>query len=880
MPLFLSVNMTGLNKLVYGFLGKFESFQNYFTSVCPWLASICVMMTIGMGVWKIMWDMANPKEFFVKLLMSLCFYFVLLGIYPIAMKGIIKLGMNLGYGAVFEGGAFEIEFTQSEQDKGKTVDGFYKWFAQEGGSLLRISDKQDNETAAKQALNFNLIDRDSGYIDLNKVYLYPLVFFKIFMSYVPKLTVLNFYSLFFSCGLMIIAVLIFVVVMFMIIVNYVMCLLDYFAFCGYGILMLPLSLWEGTKEYTQTLFGSVGKILIKLMVISSVVFIDVMTATDAFVEIYKGVVINGTGLGDRVVNYILGTTNIYPACLNIIIQSIFMYAISKEVSSIAGFITGGNPQMSFGEFANATKQAVRNVAGGATLGRGMSNGIKNAGHSVTSAISQGVAASKMGGSFGSAFGGAIGGSLATGAGNLTSKLAKSASPGNLMRSTNKVLDQLGMGGATLGAEEASGLPFRGQDCQSDYEGGSRGSEGSSSNSSIGGNTDIRKGNNALGSGSNQQENQTGKVGDVGGISDKSSIEKDKENSGLGSKSKEETSLGQVGKEDSLPSLASDSYIPSEDYNSISNTGRNNDINNGSDTSSLALQNNGDAQHVQDMNETGLSGAYGNVDEKYKMNKAELSSSQGASGALERVSGVLGSHGSQERKEAFGKMRQWANLNANSSDAGNRSLAKVLGGVSQFAERRQARMEAKEVGSAKLRSDEDEKKYGIKNPQAQKDWNNLSGTQKEMAKESSVGGFFKDIGNSVESSLKGNFVSKLNENGGIKYKTHGAMKNEEIDNAVKHSGGIKATSVANNEMNGEMGNYRFMAQFSENDSQRIGRRMNVDNQKAGFDSAIKSERQVSENENKQKNNNVENKISNKSDTSGTDKYKKRPKKGNR
>lgn len=886
--MFLSINYVGFNKIVYLFLERLDGFQDYFTEVCPYLACICMMMTIGMGVWKIMWGTMNPKEFFVKLFMNICMYFILMALYPIAMKGVLKLGTTLGYGAVYNGGKIEINLTQKDIDRRKSKDGFYTWLSNEAGSIFVADDSEAEKTAVTNAMNFNLIDRDTGYIDLNKLYLYPVAFFTVMMKYMPKVTSLSFLTLIPTMILVMASTVIFVVVLFFVIVNYIMALVDYFALCGFGILMIPLLLWDGTKDYTQKLFGSIGQILIKLMVNSAILFLDIMTVVDGFGMIYKSC-IETQSVGGKLVEYMIGSKELYPMCLIFILQSIFMYAISKNTDAIAGFITGGAARMSFGEFANAASQAVTNMGAGISMGRGAANAVSNTIHAGNSAVAKGMFAGNVAmqngagkaGAIGaglSAFGGSIVGSLGSQAASGMASAAESFKPENLKKNVNGAMRQLGLTHG-IDSEGYGGSPFSGiGPGGSSGGGGDGGSNGDITRGSSGDGSGGGDGNPSGGNGGNPGRNSgiggsgTGGQMSVGenspkfgksgsGSSEGSSPSVGRKGGDGGSRSGSD-GHGQAGPEGANGGLNASSGEISDDSpmsGSVHPDGEGGrpllggDGGSPEDTSAFAVQTQGDAEAVTRGHAMGLDGPYGAVNENDAMqfDRDSMKSNPmiyqgGVAGGLYHAAQMMGSSGNA-RRGAVERAKQWANLNSRSNDAGNRSVAKAVGFAAQWAERRLDRQEAKDAYKSMMQGKKDYDETGVYNHQAVKDWNNLSQEQKNMvinrdgSRDNAFTGFFKDVGNTIGRSFSAQNQALINSGKGVNLKTG----NMEADRAIKNNGGVYMASLNRKDMNGDRNRkaLRSVNGFKETEVQRMSAEADANAVRQGFEKPVKTENEA-------------------------------------
>ena len=408
------MKMTYLNS-IYGIFERIADFQIFFGDAARLLAGICFCMALGMMAIKVWLGGADLRGEVIKLFLTLVVYFIMIEIYPFAMKGILRLSMNLGYGAVFDGGSYDLKI---ENQNGKSKSDFYKWMAEATSGIFSISEEETDEEAVKQALELNIVDGETGYFDLNKTFRFIYVLFRVMWKAMPSK-----WQLILPTGalMMIMFLLGFLaafVCFIMCLIQYITCLIDYFAVVGFGILMVPLSLWEGTKSYTGTLLGSIGKIFIKLLVISAFLYLSVMSFIDIFVELY----VNDLKGIDAVFGYA-------ETCLSIIFKSVILFVLTKQTTAISGFISGGNPAMSFGEF---TESAYQTAAVAKTAGSGASafnamrqNAIRGGASAVSSGVLGGIAGGMAASAVGGGAGAVIGSALKSGAANLGGNLAQS-----------------------------------------------------------------------------------------------------------------------------------------------------------------------------------------------------------------------------------------------------------------------------------------------------------------------------------------------------------------------------------------------------------------------------------------------------------------------
>lgn len=486
------MEMTWINGSIYKLLNHISDFQNFFMDACSYLAAICIMMTIGMTCVKIFLQACDARQELIKIFMMCVYYFIMIWAYPYLMKGVLNLGMNLGYGAVFSSGSFDVEI--NDKDEGHTKKGFYEWMAKSCPEIFSSSKKSD-ENADKnymnqynpevQTIDLNIVDRNTGFINFNKTFSFVFAYIKIMIKALPK------WSLFSMTGIEFVVIFVFILALlaglvsyFMCLIAYVMALVDYYSLVGFGVLFVPLQLWEGTKSYTSNLFQSAGKILIKLTVVSAFLFLSIMVFIDVFATVYQNtssVIKEGGGGIDFVVkNDALALLEMF---VTVIFQSVLVFVLSKQSTAISNFLSGGSPQLSFGEFGQAASQAVAT----GSVAKGSSKGITNELQNMKASVANTAGSAVLGGIAGGAGGffkslgestmSNIGGSLKGGF-----EKGKSALTGSGLKNTLNNLDGMfGFRGAGSGEGLSAGLSSSVADSsQSPSDSPSKGNASSSS----------------------------------------------------------------------------------------------------------------------------------------------------------------------------------------------------------------------------------------------------------------------------------------------------------------------------------------------------------------------------------------------------------------
>lgn len=452
-----------INHGIYPLLENIGNFQNYFSRVCVYIAAICLLMTLLMTVVKVFLGVANAREQIIKMGVNFCLYLFFMFCYPIAMKAILPFSMNLGYGAIFASNGILVEDKFSDfSEAGTSKNEFYKWIGQNTGNIFTSEGIDDKDGKNSQVmLNMNFVDAKTGYMDLNKILLYVLAFLKIGFKAFPKVSFLNCdLTLILACFMYFLAVLVATACFLICIIQYITCLMDYFSLMGFGILTIPLSLWDGTKSYTEKLFGSIGSILIKLMVISAFMCLAVFGILDFFCELFLsfksvGLVFNGE-------DYL----KLVELTVTLVLRSFVLLTLTMNTTKIENFINGGSPTMSLGEaaigagataalgaVAGSMSKGTVNARGGAMLGSMRAGDAFKAAFTGSKSAGEGTGASLASGAKSA---------LATAGSSLTRSVGNAAktAPGFLKFAGSNLARATGMS-AGISAEGFGGLGMKG-----------------------------------------------------------------------------------------------------------------------------------------------------------------------------------------------------------------------------------------------------------------------------------------------------------------------------------------------------------------------------------------------------------------------------------
>ncbi len=411
---------TWINKAVYPLLERIGSFQVYFQDMAELLAAACFLMAIGMTCVKVFLQAASWREQFTKLFLTLVIYLVMLFFYPVITKAIVPFAQNVGYDLIFSSGDYTVDVPEEKQNRTKpSKQEFYKWFAKNSAGVFSTTTSTDENGDVKQALDINIVDRNSGLVDLNMTFKYAVAMIVCGWNSMPKINLFSFEEIvmgFFFIASVLVACVCYIVVL----INYVMALLDYYFLVGFGLFFLPLSLWDGSKQYAQAIIGNFVKIMVKLMIISTVMFLSIMSMIDMYVALYMdSLAIGGIAIATKFSGKL-------QFCLTLIFQSILLFVMTKHTSQLASMLCGADPQMSFGEFARAAAQTAAVGAGARGIQQAGAKAALAVASGGASAVSSGALAAKgltgaaKAGAFMKGAGQSIGKSLGNGLKNLPS----------------------------------------------------------------------------------------------------------------------------------------------------------------------------------------------------------------------------------------------------------------------------------------------------------------------------------------------------------------------------------------------------------------------------------------------------------------------------
>lgn len=495
------------------FLSFIQNMQGYFLKQANYVAMICFTMSIGITAVKLAMGSTDLLKEVTKTIITLTFFFVSIWAFPLLMSHAQRFVSNLAYTAIYGSG---LQYNPTGEVGSQ--DEFLKWIGENGEGVFvthtEIVGGENNQPLVRKRLNINITDKQTGLISANRMM--KLVIFGFTIVFKSSFAGADsIWSLAKALPDMVIALAVAVLfgfMMIMAIIQYITAIIEYTFFLAIGVLFIPTMLWEGSKFIFEKLMGSFINIVIKLLVIQIALYL----ATLGIIEILKMMFIMGhseEGFVEHISWYIA-----------VAFMTILIKMICNSAPTIAEFISGGTPRLSYGEFAQASNNV--RAAGGAVAAGGamaMAKGAGSIAGGIKSAVVNGKQAYKeSGGSLTAAVlggGGSLVKSLAHGAGDIAKTAGKTG--GSLMRnfgaalSPGAPLSSEGVGRGALGGGGASSAEGAGS------SGGSSGDSGGKDGKSGAAHSGDAKLNSSLNStrakGAMENFRERGATGNYSGI---------------------------------------------------------------------------------------------------------------------------------------------------------------------------------------------------------------------------------------------------------------------------------------------------------------------------------------------------------------------------
>jgi type IV secretory pathway VirB6-like protein len=396
--------------------------QGYFLEQARTVAMICFALSLGISCVKMAMGGSELNKELTKTFMAVVTYFILIWAFPLIMYHMNKIVSELAYGATIGQGIGKVG---SYDGKYGSAEGFYKYLNEIGqvgsNSLWMV---RGDPGSPQKVFQFNITYVDTGLISVNKVFQIVLVTFKAMWT---SLNVKNLFDFFAHIGdvvLIILIALVYVWALVMAIIQYAMTMVQFMFLYSVGVVFIPMSLWEGSKHAFESLVGSIFKIGIRILIVMITLYLTVLGTVDILKNMY---ILSGGSLDvqQRLEFYI-----------SIFFMSVFFKLFVDQAPSIADFLSGGSPRLSFGEFAQAAASVGAGAAMAATAGKGIVSGaaktalgagsaaVGGAQSAMGAAAAERGAGTGVGGQIGAglqAFGSSIGQSALQGAGGVIDK---------------------------------------------------------------------------------------------------------------------------------------------------------------------------------------------------------------------------------------------------------------------------------------------------------------------------------------------------------------------------------------------------------------------------------------------------------------------------
>jgi type IV secretion system protein TrbL len=419
----------------YQILEYFDTFYLYFYKQVKIIASICLVLSIGISAVKMMLSGDKVKETLVSLFISIVIYMIMLGIYPSIMKNILQVTTAFGYSASIYT-PFKNKYRDAEDDQKfknyminiaapdmvkakfyRTPDGkWHEWnstgqgmweeqmknmllgvglgaagigstvmtggtsapisavVTASGGAMIgnsvtnMVTNFKREEIPNPDVLNsmfrageaevadimmLKVIDEQTRLLSFNQVGKTILITLKaiwgnlsIEMGWANVIGALShlIFAVFVS--------LMYMWTMIMAVVNYIGSIIEFGFLYSVGILFIPMMLWEGSKQQFKAVVGGMFNITVHLLVKTLVIFLCLFVNIKILRNCFE--LANFQYSTNKGSPTFLGRLEFY---FSVFFLTLIIKMITDQSSTIAGFLCGGSPKLSFGEFAQAAASA-------------------------------------------------------------------------------------------------------------------------------------------------------------------------------------------------------------------------------------------------------------------------------------------------------------------------------------------------------------------------------------------------------------------------------------------------------------------------------------------------------------------------------------------
>jgi hypothetical protein len=351
-----------LDGVFFNILRYIDNMQGYFLEQARIVAMICFALSVGISCVKMAMGGGELNKELTKTFMGVVTYFILIWAFPLIMVGMNKIVGELAYGATMGQG---INSSSAYDGKYGSADGFFEY-------MNKIGKDKDNNTlwairgtsgTPQKVFEFHITNTETGLISMNRVFQMILITFRAMWS---SLNVKNLFDFFVHIGdviLVVMVALVYVWAIVMAIIQYAMTMIQFMFLYAVGVIFIPMSLWEGSKHAFESMVGGIFKIGIRLLIVMITLYLVVL----GNVDILKNMYILSSGELD-----VVQRIEFY---LTVFFMAMFFKLFVDQAPSIADFLSGGSPKLSFGEFA----QAAASVGAGAVMAAKAGGGAMSAG---------------------------------------------------------------------------------------------------------------------------------------------------------------------------------------------------------------------------------------------------------------------------------------------------------------------------------------------------------------------------------------------------------------------------------------------------------------------------------------------------------------------
>jgi hypothetical protein len=363
-------------------LSIFDGLFYFFMGTVKTIAMICFTLSLGIGIIKMMFGGIELNKLLTQTFMGFAIFSIMIWIFPSIMGGILSLTQAFASEAVLQQ-----SMRKNFEEFGVKNHNFKKFViflnapahipvgeqeARPAGVKPVEKEEiplpndhplyQNAEKEADRFLALEFFNKKTMLVSANEIVKNSFLVFKgIWAGAFVKGFQTKILEGLASVFLCIFVSLMYIWTVSVAVINYWLIIIQFGFIYATGCIFIPLMLWDGSKHAFDKLTGSMYNITVHMFVKTIVLFLCMIINVEIMLTLWRYGFDDGKSL-----QQIIPRAEVF---VSIIFLTVMMKLMVDQSTSIADMLCGGQPKLSFGEFAQAAASgAAAGMAGGAVVG--------------------------------------------------------------------------------------------------------------------------------------------------------------------------------------------------------------------------------------------------------------------------------------------------------------------------------------------------------------------------------------------------------------------------------------------------------------------------------------------------------------------------------